>query len=937
MTSIKNRSISYFVDFDDYKIDDDEEQKAINIYYSFAFKFGYVNDFFHTMNMTEGKLPRSKNKQNKSNDNLYENKIDEVFDNYNEQLYFTENNKYYIQLSPFIHYLESSVKKDIRGISNYRPLLLSISKQMVRLSVKVLDFYSRVFEQKTGTYDNDGINSKYLEDLFCIGYKQILNQFPVYTRILFSIIDNSLLYAKEIMCNFEKDKARLANYYDISEIQIDYIELFCGDSHNGGKSVSKLVFRNGEAIYYKPRSGNCDLAWLEFQSKLSEKKIIEPLLYPQIIDLGEYHYASSVASNTSLTDFECKECSYHLGQLLSVLYCLGSTDLHFENLLFSNTQPVIIDSETIIVPIKAELNWDYNSASEISVLSMGVLPAYVRSVKGDTLDLASITQIPGVSEYSDYIIEGFQQTSMKILEVKDWFSKAVIKCFSKSMVRYIPRPTIVYVKLLDYITSAQFLTSGAVFDAACARLMQSYLFHGDYTRKVQFLEEIKSFYNYDVPSFYALCNSRNLFSNSGMISCDFYNMAPLENVQNRIHFLSSEKLEYQAKLIRLAFSSRTHEPAYIEKGYSEVNNDVILSSVSDIKEYVLSLNYSYDLLRFVELKKIDDMKYNVVSLPINYYDGEFGIYMFLGAYAYVFHDEKLANLVKKSVVSCVDYYNESSNKIKRLGLQNGVTGIIIALKNLYVIYRDNVFLQKAKEIVYKIQSLDVSTFNSIDLMDGIAGLIHAIFDLPDLEQDEQLVLMLTRTVNSLRSKYLNSIQANQKQFNRPLTGFAHGTSGLILAFAEAYSILKNRDLLEPINALIEYEDRNFNTDNANWPDYRDNIIDQYMHGWCSGAPGIGLVRARLSKLIPSYKFPTLMFDSYLDKNISSSNDTFCCGSLSRVELLLELGRNDEAEKIVISIVKNSKPYNTPSLFKGYAGLGYMSLRVLNDSIIPSII
>ena len=62
------------------------------------------------------------------------------------------------------------------------------------------------------------------------------------------------------------------------------------------------------------------------------------------------------------------------GMLAAVSYVLGIGDLHYENIIADEDEPVIIDAETLFQYMNPIYQWDEKAAAFYSVLSSGLFP-----------------------------------------------------------------------------------------------------------------------------------------------------------------------------------------------------------------------------------------------------------------------------------------------------------------------------------------------------------------------------------------------------------------------------------------------------------------------------------------------------------------------------------------------------------------------------------
>jgi lantibiotic modifying enzyme len=188
--------------------------------------------------------------------------------------------------------------------------------------------------------------------------------------------------------------------------------------------------------------------------------------------------------------------------------------------------------------------------------------------------------------------------------------------------------------------------------------------------------------------------------------------------------------------------------------------------------------------------------------------------------------------------------------------------------------------------------------------------------------------------------------------DRPLTGFAHGASGVALALTRLGGLTGADRFSEPVSDLVAYETDAYSEADGGWPDFRKDPIS-HVDQWCHGTAGIGL--SRLGML--DYRDdPTIQtgirraVDSYADPELSAA-DNLCCGNAGRAEFCLEAERRGEAadgtaREIIggmfrrrektggYSLMSETAAVTEPTLFHGVTGVGYSMLRVV-DPDLPS--
>jgi len=193
----------------------------------------------------------------------------------------------------------------------------------------------------------------------------------------------------------------------------------------------------------------------------------------------------------------------------------------------------------------------------------------------------------------------------------------------------------------------------------------------------------------------------------------------------------------------------------------------------------------------------------------------------------------------------------------------------------------------------------------------------------------------------------------------PLTGLAHGASGIGWALLELAAISGEVRFKEAALKAFSYERSLFSIERRNWPDLRrphSSDGRSFMVGWCHGAPGIALTRLRALKHVDD---PTMPGDivAGLETTIGEGfrgDHSLCHGSLGNIEPLLQacgsLGTHpwsSHVDRISATILRSIHDdgwicgvplgIETPGLMTGVAGIGYGLLRLADPSRTPSVL
>ena len=89
----------------------------------------------------------------------------------------------------------------------------------------------------------------------------------------------------------------------------------------------------------------------------------------------------------------------------------------------------------------------------------------------------------------------------------------------------------------------------------------------------------------------------------------------------------------------------------------------------------------------------------------------------------------------------------------------------------------------------------------------------------------------------------------------PLTGLAHGGSGIALSLMELHAATGRPEMLDLAREAFAYEDRFYSAARGNWLDVRfphstdgEEPEGRFQVAWCHGAPGIAIARLRAAQI-----------------------------------------------------------------------------------------
>lgn len=424
----------------------------------------------------------------------------------------------------------------------------------------------------------------------------------------------------------------------------------------------------------------------------------------------------------------------------------------------------------------------------------------------------------------------------------------------------------------------------------------------------------------DIPYLYTRTDTCDLYAGNKVVYKDFFRVSCLDNACFRLDHLSEEDLAFETALLKKAMTRVIRRSAEPEHPRPAV----------------------------CSRKTIDDN-------------------------ALMHEAERIFALVQADAVSTPsgglcwfgpDYFLETGMHLYGTGLGEGTTGIAVftaalssltedpAIRECSLSLTDRI-MKRTERTVRALQNTEVIYPNveSISLMSGLAGLLAVLCAFDEFFTAQGIPEFCGTLSDRLLA--MASISYRGKRIWRTLSpawaisGAGHGQSGIAAALAAAGRRLGRQDLMEAADAGFAFEADIYSPELHAWPDRRrSENSTNYMTGYCSGAPGIGM--NALSARCPG-------FETVLDLAIESTvreplqyKDFLCYGNCASIEFLLSAGESLNRPELrsqarsrmamIIERAQKSGHYNcvnervqdvfSPGLFYGVSGIGYEILRLI---------
>ncbi len=229
------------------------------------------------------------------------------------------------------------------------------------------------------------------------GVLRLLDRYPVLARLLSQAVDQWVLTTTQLCDRYAVDFADLENLLD-ADLQpvhgsIIRAEADLSDRHDEGATVVALMLESGHRFVYKPRSAGGERAWATVLAWLNGKEPGCTLTAARVLDRGSHHWGTWVPVEACATEDEVDRFYVRCGVTLAALHVLAATDIHFDNLIASADEPVVVDLEMLLNPGAGA---DFGSLDRT-----GMLPNWQTAPGGRRFDMSALgadsDQDPGVA------------------------------------------------------------------------------------------------------------------------------------------------------------------------------------------------------------------------------------------------------------------------------------------------------------------------------------------------------------------------------------------------------------------------------------------------------------------------------------------------------------------------------------------------------------
>lgn len=400
---------------------------------------------------------------------------------------------------------------------------------------------------------------------------------------------------------------------DSEHYSISALQPALSDPHDGRNSVIGMTFSSGRRLIYKPRSVGIEAVYQSLQRWLNDEGVPLQFRVLTVINRDSHGWVEYVEHAASVSREDVQHYYQRAGMQLCLVYLLGGTDFHSENIIASGEHPVLVDMEMLLChrvkdhPAQSRIDGPeavalaYEQLTQ-SVLSTGLLPGWTGEHDGEgSLDMSGLGgvetraiplevrkwegintdrmvlgrgpvarepeqnlvmfdgQAARVETYCDEVSDGFKVMYRFLLDRKAALlaREGPFSAFADQPVRYLHRATRAYAAFHRSLLNPKYLRDGADRGIQIDLLNRELLAERERPQTWPLLAaERRAIEQADIPHFTARADSADLILPTGETISQFFKEPSCDQVFCRIAGLSEEDLACQVGFIEGSLRSQ---------------------------------------------------------------------------------------------------------------------------------------------------------------------------------------------------------------------------------------------------------------------------------------------------------------------------------------------------------------------------------------------
>lgn len=468
--------------------------------------------------------------------------------------------------------------------------------------------------------------AQFVRNLLQDGLLSLFKKYPVLARLIATRVIFWVEATLEFIRYLHEDLSALAALFmpDTAVTNVLFLEYpgqvielhsALSDPHCQGRAAIALTFSAGLKLIYKPKDLGLDVAFFQFLAWCNQQDLPLSFRILKVLNRGSHGWVEYVEHQPCADQAAAQRFYQRAGMLMGILYLLGATDCHHENLIASGEDLILIDTETLLHPEANSIDGSgveqVTTAADLllsdSVFNTGLLPnwsfsadkriAYDLSGLGSTeiqpnpwrlprwqaintdamrlvnqeatmplqKNVALLNDRPlDPEDYLAELLTGFTQIHNLLVQQREELqsSHSPLVAFQHQPVRLVFRHTQVYGVILQKSLEPQWLQDGRDHSIQLEGLCRALLIFADKPLAWPLLHlELAALEQMDIPYFATSTSSDALEIVPGSVIPRYFQTASYAQLQARLDKLNPADLALQQAIIRGTFQARVaHRP-----------------------------------------------------------------------------------------------------------------------------------------------------------------------------------------------------------------------------------------------------------------------------------------------------------------------------------------------------------------------------------------
>jgi type 2 lantibiotic biosynthesis protein LanM len=471
---------------------------------------------------------------------------------------------------------------------------------------------------------NEACYKTFVKKLLTEGLSAFFHKYPVLGRLVATKIDFWVEAVAEFLERLKTDFTEIQSVFSPSNEsaalaeccqsqlgKVTDVQASLSDPHHCGRSVLILTFESGMKLVYKPKDLSLEAGYVQLLDWLNHQGLSLPFKVIKILRGQGYGWVEHVEHLPCADEMAAKRFYERSGILQCLLYVLGTTDCHNENIIASSEHPVLVDMETLMRPsvnlMENSPKMDVLQVAEYqqefdSVLSVGLLPEWTFEdgdhIASDTSGLGGVDPrettrpVPkwesintddmqivyksivlsarsngptldgkqlSPNDYLDDIVSGFKSMYCFLIEQRQNLlsENGPLATLRPQKLRFVVRPTKVYATILQKSRHPKFLKCGLAHSIELEHLSRAFLHVQDKPVAWPILRaELTAMEQMDIPYFEAYSDSSSFTLGLEQPIEHYFEETGYDRALARLQKLDKVDLSNQVLLIEGAFHAR---------------------------------------------------------------------------------------------------------------------------------------------------------------------------------------------------------------------------------------------------------------------------------------------------------------------------------------------------------------------------------------------